>query len=378
MVRNRASTFGRSRHRVGRNDRQGISLLEIMISIGIVGIGLIGVAAMIPLAHFKAAQGVQQDRKALFGKRAFREFRVRGMDDLGNLVSPASLMGSSDQWSGGPFCLDPVMLAHALSGPNPNDTNYHRFPYGNGTPIVASRVTMVREKDALSQPGFAANPMAALMSRTQAENLFLLHDDLDVVQPDDATLPARIQYLDTDRMVSGGGYSWLATFVPQSHFIPQPVPQPLVNSGLYAISLAVLHRRNLEAYPPEELTAQVLEANLSGPIKDVLLSPTVPPVGEFGLNTLSEKDWILLVERDPNSTLIRDMKWYRVMMVQDDDQNNTIRSVSLDGPDWGTTTMGQNTFVAARQGNLYAVYLRGVVAVYEKTVRLHRSSVYAQ
>ena len=59
-----------------------------MISIGVVGVGLIGVAALIPLAHYKAAQGVREDRKALTGRRAFREFRIRDLARPGDMASP--------------------------------------------------------------------------------------------------------------------------------------------------------------------------------------------------------------------------------------------------------------------------------------------------
>ena len=68
--------------------RSGVTLLEIMISIGVVGIGLIGVASLIPLAHFKAAEGVREERKALFGKRALRDFYAYEFDHVGTIHRP--------------------------------------------------------------------------------------------------------------------------------------------------------------------------------------------------------------------------------------------------------------------------------------------------
>ena len=60
-----------------------------MISIGVVGIGLIGVASLIPLAHYKAAQGIRDDRKSMMGRRAFREFRIRDFDRPGDMSNPS-------------------------------------------------------------------------------------------------------------------------------------------------------------------------------------------------------------------------------------------------------------------------------------------------
>ena len=51
------------------------------MSIGIVSIGILVAAAMMPLALHQTEQGTRQDRAASAGRRAFREFHLRGMDD---------------------------------------------------------------------------------------------------------------------------------------------------------------------------------------------------------------------------------------------------------------------------------------------------------
>ena len=179
-----------SRPLFARRHRAGISLLEIMISIGIVGIGLIGVAALIPLAHYKAAQGVQEDRKTLFGKRAFREFHVRGMDRPGSIGSPLWFWDRPDGQQ--PFdvqgrlvrqvyCLDPAMVAAARE----QGKSLYTFPSGLQCPWTVPRLTL------LHSPLEMSGVQPPMMTLAQAEEVFTLRDDLALQRlgrPESATL----------------------------------------------------------------------------------------------------------------------------------------------------------------------------------------------
>ena len=69
-----------------RRNIHGVTLMEVLISIFVVSIGLLGVAALIPLAGHQTEQGSRNDRKANVGRRSFREFMVRGYNDPGNSV----------------------------------------------------------------------------------------------------------------------------------------------------------------------------------------------------------------------------------------------------------------------------------------------------
>ena len=59
---------------VRRRARAGISLLEVMFSIGVVMIGLVGIAALLPVAGAQANKGAVADASARHGAR--RDSRV--------------------------------------------------------------------------------------------------------------------------------------------------------------------------------------------------------------------------------------------------------------------------------------------------------------
>ena len=60
--------------------RRGISLMEVLISAFIMAVGLLGVAALLPVGHHEASKGMLADRAAEIGRMAFRDFQIRGYD----------------------------------------------------------------------------------------------------------------------------------------------------------------------------------------------------------------------------------------------------------------------------------------------------------
>jgi len=59
--------------------RPGLSLLEVLISMFIVAIGMLGVAAMIPLGRFAVVETAKADRSAACGRSAMCQVRARGL-----------------------------------------------------------------------------------------------------------------------------------------------------------------------------------------------------------------------------------------------------------------------------------------------------------
>lgn len=64
--------------------RRGVTLLEVLISIGVLAIGLLGVAHLIPLGTFSVNETAKADRSAAMGRAAMHEVRVRDMLEVRN------------------------------------------------------------------------------------------------------------------------------------------------------------------------------------------------------------------------------------------------------------------------------------------------------
>jgi hypothetical protein len=54
-------------------------LVEVMFSIGIVSVGLLGVLLVIPLASNRTTRGIIADGADRAGRNAIREFEIRAM-----------------------------------------------------------------------------------------------------------------------------------------------------------------------------------------------------------------------------------------------------------------------------------------------------------
>lgn len=58
--------------------RGGVTLLEVMIAIGVMAVGLMGMAALIPLGRMELAEAERLDNCSSVGRAAFRDLTVRG------------------------------------------------------------------------------------------------------------------------------------------------------------------------------------------------------------------------------------------------------------------------------------------------------------
>lgn len=441
--------------------RTGITLLEIMISIGVVGVGLIGVASLIPLAHFKAEQGIRQDRMSLFGKRAHREFFVQGFDRPSSLsgfpqvpIAPVKpywmqMIGGGDPLSvnqiyeyppqsasvrnfgtlkNQTYCFDPLWVAaraelssfasnqfpDTTTAPLPpvppvmqvprvtvrqqNLDDFYEWKYSQklaqGTDPTQAGSSAYQETEVLFK-----NPRP--LSLAQAAEIFRLRDDIsvqDVTTIMDPTNPAdeatysvvpqpglpneftQRQFLREPlggslvgtKQVTGGSFSWMATLVPEiaiNYSVAPPLPY---TTNRYQLSTVIFHQRDLSGVYREEVVAQVdygLSMMASG-VKQITIKEfaTNPMIKEnVGVKNIRVGDWIALMQNPvpgtppllPNFTRL---KWYQVMAADELDLelDPPQRELTLSGPDWQVDL----------KLPLYAVYLRNVVAVYEKTIEL--------
>ncbi|MBL9082222.1 MAG: prepilin-type N-terminal cleavage/methylation domain-containing protein [Planctomycetales bacterium] len=62
----------------GHGRRRAVTLLEVLVSMGVMSVGLLGVAALIPLGRMELAQANIMDNASTIGRWAFRDLMVHG------------------------------------------------------------------------------------------------------------------------------------------------------------------------------------------------------------------------------------------------------------------------------------------------------------
>lgn len=242
--------------------RQGITLLEVLISMGVLAVGLLGLASLLPVARFFMQDGSKYDRSSTLGQQALHYLEARSefinpdewYAPAGNgkflQVCPPETTISGVTYSGSynynwptnspiatipaaPFILDPLACAYpsnltqngnggAASGTGQLNTagSYSAtfFPpsaysldgAGNPGSPAFTRITFPRT-DGIALGG--GSGFAAPMSFAMAERIFTSRDDLLFELPDDpAVRPYVVQPLNatTPYATSQGDYSWFA------------------------------------------------------------------------------------------------------------------------------------------------------------------------
>ena len=79
--------------------RRGLSLLEVLVSMGILTLGVLGVAMLIPIGKFAMTEVEKSDRTGMCGRAGLRDVKVRRMLDTSNwlptnprpAISPSSI-----------------------------------------------------------------------------------------------------------------------------------------------------------------------------------------------------------------------------------------------------------------------------------------------
>lgn len=352
--------------RIADARRHGVSLLEVIFSIGIVAVGLLGVMVLLPIGGSRVAHGIVADMGDRVGRSAIRQFDVQLMRQP-NMWARYDVTLSPKAYAtvlpspGVSYCIDPLCVATLV------DTNAYTAIAGSFPSIPQVAATDPRMFRISLRPAVGLSNVQG-MKRAQAEQSFLYQDDLTVSLPDDRTLlPIQSFGSGNVKRQYEGRFSWLATLTPKD----------AAAGDLYVLSIVVLHRRDLG------MTLPAATPGTEEPENERLVNVTfatgvtlAPGGGDVTLVTRSttrpEKDlrlgqgeWVLLMGASGARSVF---KWYRVLAVEPDTRSVGglfKRDVTLFGPDWDATLPTQQ-----------ALLMNGVVAVYEKTIRLETSSLW--
>jgi type II secretory pathway pseudopilin PulG len=187
-------------HNGDTHNRAGITLMEVLISLGILSVGLASVVALIPAGGSQARKAQIEDRRGALGAAALADVVTRGG------LNPSN-------WSTVPA--SPHLYRLVID------------PLGNGTFPSATGLTSVT----------ISNINAATSA---ADEVFRGQDDLvyDGTQSDDN--PPVPMFLGNAKRSSEGNFSWLATLVPATTDS---------NPQYFRISVVEFHRRDVTTRP---------------------------------------------------------------------------------------------------------------------------------
>jgi len=325
-----------------RSVHQGVSLLEVLISIGILSVGILGVASMVPLGHHLTQEGIRADRAAAIGRAAFREFKIRGWMNR-------------DNWR-------PIQSFERIVVIDPIGYGPQRLDFPDDISQLQLESAIFR-LDRTSIQAFASNNSA--MPIALAQEIFMAQDGLAIDIPDDGEAPPLQLYTPSgEKRQTDGAFSWMATLTPS----PTPPGQPATRE-MATLSIVVFYKRplgasvNLDGPPPEQFAHVTFpsypEGGLSG--GDVILSAGIDNSGIPQTLDVKRGQWLLMYRQTVQGQVRAAGVWYKILEAELDKTNGRW-DVTLQGADW-----------PMRPGDAEGVgvaILDGVVTVYSKTIRI--------
>lgn len=298
-------------------NRKGITLLEALFAIFVAAIGVLSLAALLPVGSYMIRKAEESDRGAAVALSAMGEFQVR----IG-----ASLATGPDA-----VAVDPWFLSRepgAIKFPF-DSSNY----YGTTTPIRIDRSTPFTDVFIPSD----ANAMQ--VHRNLSDRIFTSADDLVFTEPDGGGRPQAV-----GGNSSKGDYSWLAIVTPA-------LSQRTTDHTMFDVSIVVFNKRAQSALNGNNLpTERIVTCTFTGSglgggdvrfscpkgsNKDVLKLRPNQWIALLGARTSGGAALSLAGITGKNRPVIQ---WYRVVAtgdaVVDTNLDLLVREATLAGPDW--------------------------------------------
>ena len=342
-IHNISNSFAPLRLCVNPVSRRGLTLLEVLVSLFVLSFGLLGVAALIPLAKLSMARTEQSDRVGACGRAAIHEVKIRRMLD-------PNTWGT---WSTAPVVTDRALVIDPME-------RTLTTPIGNlgGTTGAIKR-----------------GNLAWCTSAAIAEQVFRWQDDLTFVLPEDdksATPPPAgtrpyQRVAGTQDFV--GNYSWFFMISPSPADVANGVPW--VNRSTFDVSAVVCRQRlfSVTGTTPDgerEITGATCTGSIGG--AGITIAGDATNGGTITGDTvttgihapLKHGEWVLLY-----STLAghEQYNWYRVAYVGYDGTNT---QATLTGPDWNGGATANIVIVA------------GACGVYTGSVQLDSDAIWSK
>lgn len=395
-----------------RQPRHAITLIEVLMSTMVISLGVMGLLALIPLGNHLANRGLEADRVSSLGQRIYREARTRGVlnpdnwidrvqggavgsgDGVKSFLAPGEVLPARQS-----YMIDPTYIIN-------NDSGRNLFPTQDD--LTGSSINTNRMRRLTLRRISGAGPM----SEAQAHLAFSSSDQLAFERPkatDDPLTNSPVQQFYVDGATAlkrqiQRPFSWMIMLTPEPVnglmlYGPASDPQrfyppfsatddtALVNNKEYStdqynMSTIIMRNRPVPAdftFPDNEdivdRDEQVFEVTDFSFGEVTLRMPTTTFDADESedIMDLARGKWICLTARFRSGTPITARhsvyKWYRVLSVDEVNTNNNTLNVSIQGPDWNYLDSSGNIDPPTQ-----AIYVRSVVGVYERKVRLESLS----
>jgi len=188
--------------------RRGVTLLEVLVSMFVLAVGLLGLASLLPVASFYASEAQKYDRAATLGQAAYHDMQLRGylqpkawLDTTGNyavnVLSPPGVPSTSYLFSNAttlpflpPVVIDPLAIGFAAANGQTPPPQFPAFPApGAGLPGAPTINRLTLDANRAWRPEDVTQPLAAVhipMAYALAQRLFASNDDLVFQSPANA------------------------------------------------------------------------------------------------------------------------------------------------------------------------------------------------
>ncbi len=362
--------------------RRGVTLMEVLVSIFILSVGMLGVAALIPIGRNTLVATGKADRSGACGRAAMRLLKnTRVLERSDTVCYRWYQNGNTTINPYDSLCLDPLGCARSSF-----NSVLRRFP-SSTVNLNDSSNTYAMPRISLYVPG-----STTVMPLETAERWFTWQDDrlFDISVEDRQQRPRQMIRFDTDVVApvpwlsakdtrvgtgtaaltteSEGAYSWMATLSPHYWYASAATANqtPTLDQLSYNVSIVVFYRRNLnlpsvdEALPCERValvdngSMTSLRVGVGG--GRILLYIDRRATDNRRWLEMEDGQWIMLAGRTSSQPVMTLFRWYRVVSAGEVYQSGSryYRYVTLEGPDWPSSVMSQTR----------AVIMTGVVGVY--------------
>lgn len=381
---------------------RGVTLVEVIFSMGVVLVGLLGVMSILPLAGNRAKDAVglsvasalaDNVMEEMLAQRWLSNGRLAAYDDKGNLVP---FDGSR------PFCIDPafVSIGGRQNPSNFYDTRFFPFykenhdptldPSSNYSTVAIGGVPLRMLRVGILQRPSSLGPPLTPLTRDQALRVADSPDDLLIERPKARTdnpfmlgVQATNAGLPYGGRFGSGDFSWIATVSPNSSPGYATVSVAVIRNRQRGFAVPVTAATNPEQNATDERMATIsytsgFRGGAGGSIELNGAQATV--------SRLRVGDWLMLSRTGGTDIVVN--RWYRVAAVEREVEEllvprNAIghqvqstadrwvwrRRVYLDGPDF-TFRNAINPSNQIQTTDTLAVLVDGVVSVTEHVVRL--------